>query len=452
MNCRLSLRARTPFRGAKGDHKAVSYSRPVPKFAKGFDAIIGNPPYVRMELIKPQKPFLKRHYRCHAERADLFIYFYERAVCLLRPGGRMALIAPSTWTKTKAGERLRDFLKTETALDSVLDFGDLPVFEGATTYSCILVASRQKPAPGQMVASAVVPDRDATDLGRYLHTHSIAIPQSELKSTGWHFEDRIAARLRDKIRGGGISLREYCGFAPMRGIVSGLTGAFVIDTPTRDRIVAEDRGSVEILKPYLEGKDIQSWRAEWRGLWLIYAQHGLDISRYPGVRAHLEPYRSRLERRATSDQHEWFELQQPQLAYTTAMRKPKIMYPDITSHPRFVFDDQGFFFGNTTYFIPGADRYLQGLLHSNVLWWYLRSSVRLIRGGYSRLFTQYVGALPIVRAKLREKAIIGGLAERLSSETSSDRFALGAELNDRIRALYGLNDEEAKLVTRDEST
>ena len=79
----------------------------------GFDAVVGNPPYVRMELIKPLKPFLRVKYRCHAERADLFIYFYERALALLKRGGYSAFIASSTWTKTKAGEGLRDFLKSQ---------------------------------------------------------------------------------------------------------------------------------------------------------------------------------------------------------------------------------------------------------------------------------------------------------------------------------------------------
>ncbi|HEY3966840.1 MAG TPA: Eco57I restriction-modification methylase domain-containing protein, partial [Planctomycetaceae bacterium] len=111
----------------------------------GFDAVIGNPPYVRMELIKPLKPFLKLRYRCHAERADLFIYFYERAIMLLRRGGYSAFIASSTWTKTKSGEGLREFLKTSASVISFLDFGDLPVFEDANTYPCVMVLRKERP-------------------------------------------------------------------------------------------------------------------------------------------------------------------------------------------------------------------------------------------------------------------------------------------------------------------
>ena len=128
----------------------------------------GNPPYVRMELIKPLKPFLKPNYRCHAERADLFIYFFERAVRLLRSDGRSAFIASSTWTKTKAGEGLREFLKAESTVESFLDFGDLPVFPEATTYPAVMVVVRKPPSPEHHVVSAVVPDLDDTEPGTRL--------------------------------------------------------------------------------------------------------------------------------------------------------------------------------------------------------------------------------------------------------------------------------------------
>jgi hypothetical protein len=198
----------------------------------GFDAVVGNPPYVRMELIKPLKPFLRTHYRCHAERADLFIYFYERAVTLLRRRGRTAFIASSTWTKTKAGEGLRHFIRSETTVRSFLDFGDLPVFEDATTYPCILVAERTPSAVADEVISAVVRDLTETDLIRVLNANPVHVQQSELEDAGWYFEDRARARMRDKIRASGIPLKQYCG-SPFYGIKTGLNEAFVVETQTR---------------------------------------------------------------------------------------------------------------------------------------------------------------------------------------------------------------------------
>jgi hypothetical protein len=251
--------------------------------------------------------------------------------------------------------------------------------------------------------------------------------------------------LREKIRAAGVPLKQYCG-SPLYGIKTGLNEAFVIDTPTCERLVVEDRRSKEILKPFLEGKDLKPWRYEWRGLYLIYTHHGIDIDRYPAIKRHLATYRRRLEERATSDSHQWYELQQPQLAYTPFMSKPKIMYPDITAEPRFVFDDTGFFFGNTTYFIPNADRYLQAILNSQVAWWYLRKSVRLMRGGYLRLFTQYVETIPVPHAGNAEKSALSSISGELSSNYASDRLQLEAELNTRIAALYGLDEDEMRVV------
>jgi len=427
------------------DQRRIKHKDRIAPGSAGFDAVVGNPPYVRMELIKPVKPFLKPHYRCHAERADLFIYFFERAVRLLRAKGRSAFIASSTWTKTKAGEGLREFLRAESTVESFLDFGDLPVFPEATTYPAVMVVVRKTPEPEHHVVSAIVPGLDDTNLERVLQTRRVDVPQAELEVAGWYFEDRRLARLRDKIREAGVPLKEYCG-SPLYGIKTGFNEAFVIDSLMYERFVAEDPASKEILKPFLEGKDLKPWRYEWRGLWLIYAYHGVEIDRYRAIKAYLFTYRRRLEERATSEHHAWYELQQPQAAYAPKMEAPKIMYPDITVEPRFVYDEKGFYFGNTTYFIPGADRYLQGILNSRVAWWYLANSVRLMRGGYLRLFTQYVEIQPIPDASQPDKEPIAALAERLSSDSCPNRLALEAELNDRVASLYGLTIGERKLL------
>jgi hypothetical protein len=354
------------------------------------------PPYITNSETSPSQNSptnsgeeAKTYYACHSDRADLFIYFYEKSVRLLRLGGHASFVASSTWTRTKAGERLRRFLGSEATVMSFLDFGDLPLFEEATTYPCVMVMRHEPPEPEHQVASAVVPELKNLNLTHLLEIRKVEVPQRHLDPAGWRFEDRSVARLREKINAAGIPLKEYCG-SPLRGIVSGLNEAFAIDGLTRDRLIAEDPRSVEILKPFLEGKDLKRWRYHWRGLWLIYTHHGVEIDRYPAIKAHLATFRSRLERRATSDHHAWYELQQPQQAYTERMERPKILYPDITVEPRFVFDDRGFYFGNTTYFVPGADRYLQGLLQSKVTWWNLAGTVRHMRGGYYRLFTQYV--------------------------------------------------------------
>ncbi|MDR1934776.1 MAG: type II restriction endonuclease, partial [Candidatus Accumulibacter sp.] len=78
-----------------------------------------------------------------------------------------------------------------------------------------------------------------------------------------------------------------------------------------DRLIAEDANSEKLLKPFLEGKDLKKWRVESRDLWLIYIpKNSIDIDDYPAIKAHLLPFREKLEKRAT--RQKWFELQQAQ--------------------------------------------------------------------------------------------------------------------------------------------
>ncbi|HEX5844916.1 MAG TPA: Eco57I restriction-modification methylase domain-containing protein, partial [Rhodoplanes sp.] len=94
----------------------------------GFDVVIGNPPYVRMELIKPVKPYLENHYVVAADRTDLYAYFFERSVGLLKEGGRLGYISSSTFFRTGSGENLRTFLGDRVTVETVIDFGDLQIF------------------------------------------------------------------------------------------------------------------------------------------------------------------------------------------------------------------------------------------------------------------------------------------------------------------------------------
>jgi adenine-specific DNA-methyltransferase len=98
-------------------------------YNKGFDIVVGNPPYVRQEQIKHLKPTLKEIYECYTGVADLFVYFYERGIKLLRPGGQFAFISSNKWYRSGYGEKLRRWLAANTRLHRLIDFGDAPVFE-----------------------------------------------------------------------------------------------------------------------------------------------------------------------------------------------------------------------------------------------------------------------------------------------------------------------------------
>jgi type II restriction/modification system DNA methylase subunit YeeA len=109
-----------------------------------FDCVIGNPPYVRQEIISPIKPYLERAYECYHGAADLYAYFYERGFQLLRPGGKLSYIVTNKWLRAGYGEPLRRFFANRAVFEQIVDFGHAPIFEDADTFPCIV--SLRKPA------------------------------------------------------------------------------------------------------------------------------------------------------------------------------------------------------------------------------------------------------------------------------------------------------------------
>ena len=256
----------------------------------GFDIVLGNPPYVRMELLKPMKPWLEKRYEVVSDRADLYAYFFERGVNLLKPGGRLGFISSSTFFKTGSGKPLRTFLRTKAAIETVVDFGDIQIFEGVTTYPVILTLRAGEPEAGHALDFWKVDALPEADFAAAFHDAREPYPQSALGDGSWELESPALRCLREKIVTGKPTLKEVYG-SPLYGVKTGLNEAFVIDTPTKDRLCRKDPRSSELLKPWLEGKDLKRWRAEPRGLWIIYIpKNRIAIDDYPAIREYLLPF------------------------------------------------------------------------------------------------------------------------------------------------------------------
>jgi len=410
----------------------------------GFDVVLGNPPYVRMEFLKALKPYLETRYEVVSDRADLYCYFYERGLRLLKPGGRLGYISSNTFFKTGSGKPLREYLLRDATIEGVVDFGDLQVFEGVTTYPAILTLKRGAAPKNHELRFWKV---DALPDTNFLASWEAAqgpYPQAALGTGSWELENPALRALREKIRAGRKTLKEVYG-SPLRGVVTGLNAAFVIDTATRDRLCAQDPRSAELLKPFLEGKDLKRWRAEPRGLWLIYVpKNRIDIEDYPALHDWLLPFKEGLEKRATKQ--EWFELQQAQEAYAPHFAAPKISYPHFNDTRNFSFEPLGAFSNDKSYLIPSDDKALLGLLNSRVLWFMLSSMSPPVRGGFHELRVQYVEKLPIPAWNDGARADLVTTSEQ-ASKAAQDRLKLQTALTRRIPDLCP-PEREPKLNTK----
>ena len=324
----------------------------------GFDVVLGNPPYVRQERFSDLKPWLEANYEVYHGVADLYSYFFELGHKLLKPGGRMGYISSSTFFKTGSGESLRRYLSRQVTLEKIVDFGDLQVFEGVTTYPAITVLSKA-PAPAATSVKILSLTKNLPDnLGQHFAQEHGTMQQSRLGEQSWQLEDETLAQLRQKLVQGYPTLKEVYG-SPFYGIKTGLNAAFVIDRQTRDRLIAEDPRSEELLKPFLEGKDLKQWHAQSRDLWLIvmpkswtrrmmgkHPEESLSEDeawswlqqQYRAVANWLKPFADTGRKRSDKGEF-WWELRA--CAYYNEFEKPKIFYPDITDSSKFHLNASG---------------------------------------------------------------------------------------------------------------
>jgi N-6 DNA Methylase/TaqI-like C-terminal specificity domain len=395
----------------------------------GFDIVIGNPPYVRMELIKPFKPYLEKHYVVADDRTDLYAYFFERGISVLKPGGRLGFISSSTFFRTGSGENLRKFLGDNVAVEAVIDFGDLQLFEGVTTYPAIITLRKGAVGDEGALSFLKIAKELPKDLDAEFTAKATAMPRARLGSGSWQFEGDKLAQLRDKIVKDKKTLGDVYG-PPLRGIVTGLNKAFIIDQDVRDQLVKHDKKSAKLLKPFLRGENIKRWRVEPEGLFLINTPKGkINIDDYPAVRDWLLPFKSELEKRATKQ--EWWELQQAQLAYQPVFAKSKIVYQDITAQNPFALEKVGSFLANTCYFIGTPDLALLSFLNSKLAWFFFSSVTNIARGGYLRLRTAFVEQTPLPVISKTDRARLVRLGESCT-DAATRRFEIQSAVRLRL--------------------
>ena len=236
------------------------------------------------------------------------------------------------------------------------------------------------------------------------------------------------AALRAKITAGRKTLGEVYG-APLYGIKTGLNEAFIIDRATRDRLVAADAKSAPLFEAFLGGDDISRWAADTRDLFLINIPKGkVSIADYPALAVWFDQHRERSEGRAT--QQEWFELQQAQLNYQPAFRKPKIIYPEISQGAKFALDPSGSLVNKTVFCIASADTALLALLNSRLCWFFIFGEATSLRGGKWRILLQaiYVETIPIPEMEASAKQRLTALGE-----TGANGAAVRRDLSNAVQ-------------------
>jgi hypothetical protein len=447
----------------------------------GFDVLIGNPPYIRQEEFSALKAYLQDRFITYSGTADLYVYFVELSMNLLKNSGNFVFIIPNKWMRAGYGKALRNYVKSFN-LHELLDFGDLQVFEEATTYPLIIGLGKSTPA-----TKFTAVNLDSLDfplgMNSYLDDNRIEVLTEGLSADGWTLTDSKSQQLLLKLKSLGIPLSEYVHGKIFYGIKTGYNEAFVIDEETKDRLIAEDPRSAEVIKPFLAGREIKKYQSPKAEKYLILFPKGFTIKsnlpendpnypqqvsepprygymdadpawqwlqkNYPAIANHLKPFEKAAKKR--TDQGDfWWELRA--CDYYNEFEMEKIMLPDISQRAEALLDPNAMHCVNTAYIIPKSDKYLLALINSNLVHFFYSNLTSTIRGGYLRFIRQYIAQIPViepskeVRKKIEE--LVSQIIEIKKKSPIENTSILETEIDQLVYDVYGLSEEEISIVEK----
>lgn len=461
--------------------------------AGGFDVIVGNPPYVRQETLgNVFKQYLQTAYpQVFAGTADLYVYFIQRGLSLLKSSGQLGYVLPNKWLCTNYGRPLRKFLKS-VAMNHLIDFGTSPVFPNADVNACLLFLENAPPNTDMdVIDSQAFLDTTAMDdtynkpsmqigSSEFIARHQYTINRQHLRLDGWTLTRNDAQVILNRLLTVGTPLGDIVKGNIHWGVKTGYDAAFVIDKTTRDLFIQQDPNSADILKPYLtvDKRKEMRYAPPVAKKYLIFARRGIDIEKYPVIYAHLQQYKDNLmpkpldyddnlewhgRKRGT---YQWYEIQDT-TAYYPQFHTPKIVYPEVGKRGQFTLDLDNHYLNATLFMITGLPLdeyyYLLGIFNSTWFTHISRHVVCRALSGSLRWKAQYMRKMPIPHAtpQQREKLIalvktqleLHAKYEALHITDSNHRSDIRDNIEQTDRAidnlvaeLYGLNKQEMMVI------
>lgn len=450
----------------------------------GFDIVVSNPPYVRIQTLNRTSPeevtwFRKTYVAAAKGNYDLYVVFVERSLHLLAPDGHLAFILPHKFFNAQYGRPLRGLLAEGRHVRRVIHFGDQQVFPGATNYVCLLFLSRG--------GADVCRWARADDLPAWLATQKApetTLPAARVTAAEWNFAVGEGASLFEKLQRMPVKLGDVADI--FVGLQTSADDVFIMNfvSETAKTITLESKSlgchwtfEKELLHPLVSGTDVSPYASLGRRQFILFPyslENGMVellplktiCDSWPHTAEYLKKSRQRLEGResrrlaGTSKWHGYIYLKNMH-----RQERAKLCVPRLVEYLHATADFNGTHFldnvdvGGVTFRLSSSDSslaYLLALLNSRLLRWYFPHVSAPFRGGFRSANRQFLSLIPFcpldltVLSDRKEHDMLVDLADRILSAKHADSLAdtssLEQEIDRRVYALYGLTDEEIRIV------
>ncbi len=358
----------------------------------GFDVVIGNPPYVRQELFKDIKPYLQKHFECYNSIADLYTYFIEKGIRIIRDQGKFSFILPNKFMRAKYGNEIRSVILAGTNIELIFDFDDFPVFDDATTYPIIFIFSN-RPKQKIFFYSAINKRVDTSDSISTLEQLKYKVKRSSLISDSWNFVNIETNVLLDKLTSQSYTLKKYVSNKIFRGVSTGCNEVFIVNEETKNKL-----NNSHNLQKILMGKEVKRYTAEFQNLYLLFLPWEYDINSDEKIKEYLYNNKDKLEKRpeVKEGRFNWWCLSRYGSKNSHLLSQPKIIYPRINSRCNFFIDETGeFSLSDNNFFISTGSKALLALLNSSLTFFYLKNNCSTLQGGYWDFRRPFIEKIPI---------------------------------------------------------
>ena len=424
----------------------------------GFDVVIGNPPYIRQEEFTEIKNYLSNRFEIYNSMSDLLTYFVELSHQILKTNGGFQFIISGKFTRAGYGSLMRKFLSEKTEMTHFLDFGGKPIFDEATVDAAIIGFVKKLPSPDAdlIYREVLKEDNVSLNFNEYIKENAVNYPINALSSDVWSFDNPVWQSIIQKIYENGIPLSEW-DIQINFGIKTGYNEAFVIDKDRKNKLIIEDPKSSEILHPLLRGRDIQKHVADPIVNWVIgtFPSKKIDINNYTSVRNYLLSFGNTIHQ--TGDKgsrkktaHKWFETQD-NIAFWQDFNKPKLIWKRIGSILRFCYDESGSYCLDSTCIATGEKvKFLAAVLNSKLCNKELFRLSPKTGTGDLIISVQALNPLRIPIPNDEQERSICEILDKIISlknqDSSIDTISLESEIDQLVYELYGLTEEEIKIV------
>jgi len=343
------------------------------------------------------------------KRGDLYVLFVEKGFKIVKEKGIVSYIMPNKWLQAGYGEKLRKYFLTK-ELTQLIDFGDIQIFEGATTYPVIFNARNNK--PNTTFEAAFLKKDKMHDFDFNVKVNTNIFETEKFDGNTWIISSGENNNLLERLSKQFKTLKEFVNGEANYGIKPGLSEAFIISKEKRSELISFNQEESQMIGLFLRGRDIKRYSTPIESDldYLILAHFGsfkILEGKYPSIFNHLSQFESQLSKRGQcqgslpteekpfNGQHHLLELDNnPTLDYLNLYKKPKSMYQKFQVKTCFIYDESGLYCNDSMWIIPTDNKALLGILNSKMGWWLTTKYCTQIQNG-CQLIWKYFGQIPI---------------------------------------------------------